>query len=255
MGADLLERIPAVFAHRGGWGAATQNSLENLRAAAEAGAHLEYDIHKTLDGILVVHHNAAVGSVTKFGREWGGIKIAATNYADLPLLAGGERVPTAREVLELGKSMGKAQLVETKALGYERDFLDLADDVGVGHDQLFMQSFIPDSVRAVKELRSDVAAGLLGGKGRGHNPGLKSIATAQAIGADYVLPHSSFLTKEYFAAAQAADLPIVAWSKWADSDAANSVRLLQDSRVAAIIANERDQAVGAARIWRGPNAV
>jgi glycerophosphoryl diester phosphodiesterase len=248
--ASLLERMPAVFAHRGGWGAATQNTLENLRAAAEVGANLEYDIHRTLDGVIVVHHDAAVGARTFLHHQFGGVEIAKTNYADLPRLAGGERIPTAREVLELGKSFGRAQLVETKALGYERQFLDLAADVGVGADQLYMQSFIPDSVRALKQARPDVAAGLLTGSGRGHNPGLKGIETARRIGADYILPNEKFLTEEYIAATRRANLPIVAWSPWKNADAARSAQLLADPRITAIIANQRQEAVDLARQLR-----
>lgn len=243
-------RLPAVFAHRGGWGAATQNTLANLDDAAKAGAHLEYDVWKTADDVLVVHHNAAVGSVTRFGREWGGTSIAKTNFADLPKLADGTAVPTARGVLELGRRHGRAQLVETKAFGYERQLLQLAEDVGVGADQLFIQSFIPDSVRAAKAVRPDVPAGLLGGRGRGHHPGMSSIEKARAIGADYVLPQSRYVDDAYLDAAAAANLPVVAWSPWKQADAGRVRELLADPRVASVIANQREGAVAAAASLR-----
>lgn len=251
----LLDHIPSVFAHRGGWGRATQNTLRNLEDAARAGAHLEYDVRRTLDGVLVVHHDARVGSRKLLNREFGGVEIAKTNYADLPALADGTVIPTAREVLELGKRFGRAQLVETKAFGYERQFLDLAADVGVGANQLYMQSFIPDSVIALKRARPDVAAGLLSGPDRGHHPGLAGIRKAVEIRADYVLPHTKFLNDAYYAAAADAGLPIVAWSPWKQADAATAVQLLSKRRVTSLIANQREQAVSAARIWRGPNAV
>ena len=242
--------IPSVFAHRGGWGSAIQNTVENLRAAADAGAHLEYDVWKTLDGVLVVHHNAAIGSTTRFGREWGGTVIAETNFADLPKLADGSTVPTLREVMQLGKDRGVAQLVETKAAGYERELLDMAEDVGVGAHQLFIQSFIPDSVRAAKAYRPNVAAGLLGGSGREHHPGLASVRKAFEIGADYVLPQEKYVNERYLSAAELADLPIVAWSPWKQADAPRVKELLNEPRVDAVIANQRDEAV-AARIAAG----
>lgn len=246
----ILAKIPSVFAHRGGWGAAHQNTLRNFDDAARAGAHLEYDLRRTLDGVIVVHHDARVGSRTILGREFGGIDIAKTRYADLPTLEGGTRIPTAREVLQFGRDRGRAQLVETKASGFEREFLDLVDEVGVARDTIFMQSFIPDSVRAIKQLRPDVAAGLLSGRARGHHPGMQSIGVATRIGADYVLPQARYATNAYLDAATGAGLGVVPWSRWKDADAGRVVQLLQDPRVASVIANQREQAVTAARTWR-----
>jgi glycerophosphoryl diester phosphodiesterase len=248
----LMDRIPSVFAHRGGWGPALQNTLANLDAAARAGAHLEYDVWKTADNVLVVHHNAAIGSVTKFGREWGGVEIAKTAYADLPRLADGSLVPTAREVMELGKRYGRAHLVETKALGYERELLELADDVGIGAKQLYIQSFIPDSVRAVKELRPDIPAGLLGGSGRGHHPGLSSLEKAHEIGADYVLAQEKYINSAFLARADELGLPVVSWAPWKQADAVRNRQLLADARVDAVIANEREAAVAAAMDYGRP---
>lgn len=232
----ITTAIPSVFAHRGGWGAATQNTLANLDDAARAGAHLEYDVRRTADGVLVVHHDPTIGTTS----------IADTAFDALPALADGTPVPTAREVLDLGRRRGMAQIVETKELGYERQLLKLAEDVGVGADQLFIQSFIPDSVRAAKAVRPNVPAGLLGGPDPGHHAGMASIAKAREIGADYVLPKAVYVDEAYVRAAQDADLPIVAWSSWADADAARVRELLSDPRVASVIANEREAAVAAA---------
>jgi glycerophosphoryl diester phosphodiesterase len=254
---SALDRMPAVFAHRGGWGTATQNTLENLTAAAEAGAHLEYDVHRTLDGVLVVHHNARIGSRTILEREFGGIAIRNTRYADLPLLPGGERIPTVREVMEMAKRTGRAQLVETKHVGDEAPLLALAKQLGVGPDQLYLQSFHATSIRNAKAIAPEYAAGVLGHTVRfsHRNPGMSSIRHARRVGADFVLPRYNMLSSAYVDAARAADLAIVPWTPWAISDAANAPQLLADPHVAAIIANERGAAVSAARTVRGPGSV
>lgn len=53
---------PLVIAHRGASAVEVENSLAAFRAAGELGAEgVELDIHATTDGVLVVHHDAAVG--------------------------------------------------------------------------------------------------------------------------------------------------------------------------------------------------
>lgn len=101
----LWERPPRVVGHRGSPREAPENTLASFRAAVAAGARaIELDVRLTRDGVLVVHHDDALG------RTVGG----AGRVADLPadallgLDAGGwfapafarERVPTLAEVLE-----------------------------------------------------------------------------------------------------------------------------------------------------------
>jgi glycerophosphoryl diester phosphodiesterase len=257
MGIDLLERMPAVFAHRGGWGEATQNTLRNLEDAAKVGANLEYDVRQTLDGVLVVHHNARVNGHKLLEVEWGGTEIAKTNFADLPRLASGDSIPTVREVMEMAKREGRAQLVETKVAGDEGPLLLLARELGVGPDQLFLQSYKADSIRGAKALAPEYAAGVLGNTARfmGLNPGRSSINIAKATGADFVLPRVELATDEWVDAARSEGLGVVAWSRWKDADAGRAVQLLQDPRIDGLIVNEREAAVSAAHIWRGPTAV
>src|ERR1700688_936699 len=50
--------LPRVFGHRGSAGAHPENTLESFRAAAAAGVqYLEFDIHMTRDGEVVVSHD------------------------------------------------------------------------------------------------------------------------------------------------------------------------------------------------------
>jgi glycerophosphoryl diester phosphodiesterase len=50
--------LPRVFAHRGSAGTHPENTLESFAAAAATGAeYLEFDIHMTRDGEVVVSHD------------------------------------------------------------------------------------------------------------------------------------------------------------------------------------------------------
>lgn len=78
-----------VLAHRGSHATAPENSLAAFAAAVELGADgIECDVRRTLDGVLVVHHDAAIGAR----------RIAATPYDELEAIAGSP-VVTLDEVL------------------------------------------------------------------------------------------------------------------------------------------------------------
>lgn len=81
-----------VIAHRGAAACETENSLASFRAARVAGADaVELDVHATMDGGLVVHHDPDVGS----------LRIADATLAEVRAqrLANGETIPTLDEAL------------------------------------------------------------------------------------------------------------------------------------------------------------
>ena len=54
-----------VMAHRGYSGMYPENTMLAFQKAAEAGADgIELDVHKTRDGVLVVHHDERVDRTT-----------------------------------------------------------------------------------------------------------------------------------------------------------------------------------------------
>ena len=65
-----------VMAHRGASRAETENTLAAFTRAGQMGAQaVELDVRRTVDGVLVVHHNPHLGD---------GRLIAATDHSDLP---------------------------------------------------------------------------------------------------------------------------------------------------------------------------
>lgn len=105
MASPLFAQMKVV-AHRGYWNSpgAAQNSVAALRQAYEAGAWAsEFDVHITTDGVVIVNHDD----------DLHGTIIEEAAYAELKdmTLANGETVPTLRQYLEAGKSLGDMRLV------------------------------------------------------------------------------------------------------------------------------------------------
>src|SRR5204863_5393294 len=85
---------PLVIAHRGASSVELENSLAAFRAAAGQGADgVELDVHATIDGEIVVHHDPSVL----------GLPIAQARARDLAAVppANGEPIPTLAQALDV----------------------------------------------------------------------------------------------------------------------------------------------------------
>jgi glycerophosphoryl diester phosphodiesterase len=88
---------PLVIAHRGASAYRPENTLAAYALAVEQRADMiEIDLHRTLDGAVVVAHDAELGRIGGEG------EIGEATLAELRALdaGGGERVPTLDEVLD-----------------------------------------------------------------------------------------------------------------------------------------------------------
>lgn len=99
---------PLVIAHRGAWGKTGQNTLAAFEAAIDLGADvIEFDVRRTRDGRLVVHHDARAA----------GVATSRLDYEELSARVGGSRPPLLEEVLELAQGRIAVD-VELKEAGY-----------------------------------------------------------------------------------------------------------------------------------------
>ena len=100
--------IPLVIGHRGAPKQDIENSIGSFRAAVAAGADgVELDVHSTLDGGLIVHHDELIGATHHITR------LTAEQVGALRL-ANGEPVPTLPAVLQ---AVGKIRVfIEVKSL-------------------------------------------------------------------------------------------------------------------------------------------
>ena len=103
-----------LYAHRGlhdGNVHVPENSMAAFRLAVENGYGMELDVQLTHDGQLIVHHDASLGRVCGVNKL-----IKDTDYADLPLLPDGSRIPLLSEVLAMANGRTPI-IVEIKPSG------------------------------------------------------------------------------------------------------------------------------------------
>lgn len=144
---------PLVIAHRGASSIALENSLAAFRAAAGQGADgVELDVHATIDGEVVVHHDPSVL----------GLPIAQARWRDLATvpLANGEPIPTLAQALAV---LGKLRVfVEVKVLDPRWDDRLLAAlDGGPNPGGYAVHSFAFHVVRRLGQKRPTLLRGVL----------------------------------------------------------------------------------------------
>jgi glycerophosphoryl diester phosphodiesterase len=246
-----------VIAHRGLHDNANgpyENSLEAFQLAVQHGAdRLEMDVHRTKDGVLVIHHDPEID----------GVHIASTNYADLPLLPGGYRIPTLDSVVELAHQTGAQLDVEIKVKGYEQQIVDTLVR-RLPTSQFHIISFEKKAIERVERYRPDVVTGVLSPRipawlresfawpviEKLVNPLHWPIQKAQKIGADYVSIDYRSVSDGMLNSAKAAGLGVNVWTV---DDTALMTRYLRDPRIDGIVTDRpvlamqlRDQTTGAA---------
>lgn len=144
---------PLVIAHRGASSIALENSLAAFRLAAGQGADaVELDIHSTLDGEIVVHHDPSVL----------GLPIAQARARDLAAvpLANGEPIPTLAQALQV---LGNLKVfIEVKVLDPRWDQrLFAVMDGGPNPAGYAIHSFAFHVVRRLAEQRPGLPCGVL----------------------------------------------------------------------------------------------
>lgn len=144
---------PLVIAHRGASSSELENTLAAFRAAvAQRADGVELDVHATLDGEIVVHHDPSIM----------GLPIAQARMRDLTQLRllNGEPLPTLAQALE---AIGSLRVfVEVKVLDPQWDerLLDTLDH-GPNPTGYAVHSFAFHVVRRLREQRPNLRTGVL----------------------------------------------------------------------------------------------
>lgn len=161
-----------VWAHRGCSYAYPENTIEAFRAAAELPGitGIELDVQLTKDGEIIVFHDENVRRVTNGSRNVA--EYTLDEIKQLEIDAGGgktARIPTLSEVLELLKPYcekdGLLINIELKTSvvryeGIEEKTIKTVNDYGLS-DYIVYSSFLPESVRIVKEIDAEAKTGML----------------------------------------------------------------------------------------------
>ncbi len=226
----------AVVAHRGASGRARENTVEAFRAAVELGADgIELDVRRTSDGVLVVHHDAALPD---------GRVLVDTPAAELPA-----HVPTFAAALDA--CAGAWVDVEVKNDPAEPDFDP--DDVAAGGvvaelarrpaDRWMISSFRLATIDRCRALDPDLPTAWL--VLDVHD---RTIARAVDGGHAAINPWESTLSAGAVASCLAAGLAVYPWTC---NDPARAVELASWG-VAGIVTDVPDLLLAAGRGGRRP---
>jgi len=162
--------VPIVYAHRGGAALRPENTIAAFDHGMALGADgLEFDVHLSSDGVVVVHHDSTLerttsgrGAVEQFTAAELGKLDACCHFVDAdgrhPYRGTGFGVPTLREVLH---RYPQAQLiVELKRSG-ARLACAVVDEIRAAQaiDRVVVGSFHSSALKAVRAYEPSLATG------------------------------------------------------------------------------------------------
>ena len=165
--------MPIVYAHRGGAALRPENTIAAFDHGMALGADgLEFDVHLSRDGVVVVHHDSTLerttsgqGALEQFTAAELAKLDACCNFSDgsgrHPYRGSGFGIPTMREVLHRYPS---AQLIVELKRGGARLAHAVVDEIRAARaiDRVAVGSFHSSAVRAVRAyepaLRTGAAA-------------------------------------------------------------------------------------------------
>lgn len=207
------ERI-LIIGHRGAMGHAPENTMASFEKGVAMGADaIELDVQLSADGGLVVIHDPTVDRTTDGSGYVRDLTLAEIKKLDAGAWYGpefaGERVPTLDEVLAWARE--KINLaIEIKNgpvfyPGIEKKIVGALEVHGM-EDAAIVISFDHRSVRRVKELRPEIATGIL----YVACP-VDVVSIARAARADAIHPQANYLTAEAVEEAHGAGLAVSTW--------------------------------------------
>jgi glycerophosphoryl diester phosphodiesterase len=212
-------------AHRGGAKLWPENSLLAFKNAIALGADfLEFDVHLSKDGQVVVIHDPTLERTTT-----GVGAVSDRTLADLRTLRLKDRdgkvteelVPTLNDVAQLAAPTPLRLLLEIKVdakraryPGIEEKALAILDSHGMASRTIVM-AFEEGTVRRMRELRSDVTVGgLFWPKGLAETRSTveREIDGLRKLGARFIGLHQELVTAEVVKQAQKAGLLLGVWT-------------------------------------------
>lgn len=252
-GPALAESAPAplVAAHRGGSLLWPENSLLAFRNALGLGVdYLEFDVHLSRDGEVVVIHDPTLDRTTSGSgpvRDKSLEELKALRLKDHAGALTEETIPTLDEVAALAAQGKRRLLLEIKVddrrqryPGIEEKVLAILDRRGMTTSTVVM-AFEPDTWRRVRQLRPDVTAGALYSPGTLRAMGSTvphELEEARKAGVGFVGLHQSLVDAAAMTAARSLGVRLAVWT--VNEPAA--LRAFIDQKVGVVITDRPDLA-------------
>jgi glycerophosphoryl diester phosphodiesterase len=263
---SILPR-PLVYAHRGGAALRPENTLEAFDHGLAVGADgLEFDVHLSRDGVVVVHHDATVNRTTD-GRgalcDRTASELAALDAghsfaaaagsvpsATFPFRQKGVRIPTLDEVLRRYPAVPLIVELKTSDPDLARRTIDAVRDAEA-IDRVTLGSFSWRALHAARTYEPRIRTGASREETRwALYRSWVRWPLARAAYAEFQVPERSGLTTivtpRFIGYAHRASLPVKVWTVDSEKD----IRRLLGWGVDAIISDRPDVAVEVVRAYR-----
>jgi len=222
-----MEGRPLVVGHRGWLQKYPENTLASFRAALDLGVDaLEFDLHLSRDGHVVVNHDATLERTTDGAGRVQDMTLAELKALDAgcrfaPAFAG-QRIPTLEEVLELAPPsvLLYAEVKDCRPEMVEK----LLPHVLPRAEAIVVHSFGSDFLAAFHRAAPAVRIGLLGNVNK-----LDMGAEARRLSCWGIHPCMADLTRAQVAAWQAEGFSVMAWTVRNEADAHRALALAPDA--------------------------
>lgn len=220
-----------VAAHRGGAALWPENSLLAFRSAVALGVDfLEFDLHLTADGEVVVIHDPTLDRTSTGRGPVRDLKLADLGSVRLKSRDGtvtGEAVPTFAQVLDLAAA-GSVQLLpeikvgpdQQRYDGIEQKVLALVRSRGL-LERTTVQAFHPETIRSLHGLEPKVRTMFLVARGdveRERVRPAEAVRRARDLGATDLGMNHRLIDADVMAAARAAGIRVSAWTVNEEAD-------------------------------------
>ena len=191
-----LERV----AHRGMPGMRRENTLPSFKLALDHGADaIELDVHVTRDGVVVVHHDAAVHDRPILGLSWKELAVVD--------LGAGARIPRLEDVLT---AVGQRAVVYVELKGSGIEEAVVATVRAHGH-RFALHSFDHGAMERSARLAPEIARGVLLDRGLPDAEGDLARVVARVHPRD-VWPHASLVDASFMRLARELEVRVIPWT-------------------------------------------
>jgi glycerophosphoryl diester phosphodiesterase len=240
-----------VAAHRGGAGLWPENSLLAFRQALALGVDaLEFDLHMTADGEIVVLHDPTLDRTSTGTGPVRDVKLADLAGVRLKTRDGAvtdERVPTFARLLDLAFSASVELLPEIKVDANRQRYDSIEDKVlallrarGL-LARTTIQAFQPETIRRLRELEPKARTMLLVARGdveRDRARPAEAVRRARDLGATDLGMNHRLIDTDVMSAARAAGIRVAAWTPNEEAD----IRRMVDLGVDMVMSDRPDLA-------------
>jgi glycerophosphoryl diester phosphodiesterase len=210
-----------VIAHRGASTVEYQNSLAAFRAAVAAGADgIELDVHATVDGALIVHHDPDVD----------GVHIASATARDVRAghLPNGETPPTLAEALTAAGALRVYIEIKTLPPRWDAELLRAIDE-GPNPAGYAVHAFDHRILQRLGAVRPNLPRGALSA-----SYPVRPLMQLQDTGARTLWQETSLIDADLTRMMHAADMQVIAWT----ADAPDEMKRLISLGIDGICTND-----------------